>query len=234
MKGHNLIDIAGQKFGRWLAIRHIRDVYWWCRCDCGSEKPVNSNSMRKGLSTSCGCWNRENAPYRKRSHGHATHVKKDPTYQSWRNAKARCFNPANNYYDTYGGRGITMCDDWRDDFTVFLRDMGERPAGTSLDRIDNDRGYEPGNCRWSGTRIQSINKRHIAIHDFEGQRLTLKDIARVKDVNYAAFLYRIKVKRESIDAAVLHLSLHKRRRRNRQVDGDKLPDLLDRDPRTNM
>jgi len=82
-----------------------------------------------------------------------------PEYRSWENAKSRCFNPRLPDYPRYGGRGITMCDAWRDSFAAFLRDMGPRPTGTTLDRIDNDGPYAPGNCRWESAAAQSRNRR---------------------------------------------------------------------------
>lgn len=104
-----------------------------------------------------------------------------PTYLSWKSMLRRCDNPRSDNYHRYGGRGITVCQEWRESFVVFLRDMGNRPAGTSIDRIDNDGNYEPGNCRWATGEVQARNKgcdRGRLIVEFEGALLTVTQAAR--------------------------------------------------------
>ena len=96
-----------------------------------------------------------------KKHGHASHERGTPTYYTWQQAKGRCYNPNNISYSYYGGRGITVCDEWREDFRNFLRDMGEKPSGTSIDRINNDGPYAPGNCRWATPAEQNANKRQM-------------------------------------------------------------------------
>lgn len=203
----------GQRFHRLTLLHTVRGTgRWSCRCDCGNLTEQYPNAMRRGDIKSCGCFNRDNAPFRKRTHGGASHnlAKKSPEYRSWRNARARCYDPKNAYFAQYGARGIAMCDQWRHDFAAFLADMGPRPNGTSLDRIDNDRGYEPGNCRWATTRVQAINKRHIVQVMFRGRLMTVKDAANEANVAYTSLLYRVKKRGEDVETALAYLRTHQR------------------------
>lgn len=155
-------SLKGRRFGRLLALsRQIQPdgvVRWRCVCDCGAHKDVTFANLTRGGTVSCGCHHREAARQRRLRHGH-TDGGFSPTYNSWRAARERCCNPDFIGFKYYGGRGITICDRWRDSFEAFLEDMGERPQGRSLDRIDNDKGYEPGNCRWATAFEQRENQR---------------------------------------------------------------------------
>jgi hypothetical protein len=154
-----LIDITGKRFGRWkvLAIhpeRARRHVLWLCRCDCGTERPVRGDNLHNGTSTSCGCFARENAAKLLTKHG----LSRIRAYCIWENVKQRCCNPRAPSYPYYGGRGITVCERWLT-FENFYADMGDPADGMSLDRIDNDDNYEPGNCKWSTRSQQNSNRR---------------------------------------------------------------------------
>ena len=151
------IDLTGRQFGRWHVIASLPErqrsrgrafILWLCRCDCGSERIVRGSNLQSGCSKSCGCLNAKHGQSRPRSRA----------YQCWGNMKSRCFNPRCISYPWYGDRGITVCERWLI-FENFYADMGDPPPGMSLDRINNDGNYEPGNCRWATVAEQTANRR---------------------------------------------------------------------------
>jgi hypothetical protein len=151
-------DITGQRFGRLTVIRfsHVGQfgqACWLARCDCGVEKPMYALDRK----TSCGC-QRAEKPHRL-EHGHTGKAGPSPTYRSWMKVIQRCTNPKSNRWSRYGGRGIAVCKRWLS-FKAFLEDVGERPAGKTIDRVDNDGNYEPGNVRWATPKEQVANRRH--------------------------------------------------------------------------
>ena len=131
-----------------------------CRCDCGNETSVMLTNLKTGKTSSCGC----NLP---RKHGYG----KTPTYRSWYSMRDRCNNSRHVKYRLYGGRGVKVCERWNTDFLNFLADMGERPPGTSIDRINGDGDYEPGNCRWASSKTQATNVRPSLL-DENGTRIS--------------------------------------------------------------
>lgn len=152
---------AGERYGR-LTVAQQRspgekDVH--VRCDCGTEKTVPFKNLGRGTN-SCGCLHVEQLVARSTKHGHAV-GKPTSTYMTWQDMVGRCTNPSHKRWDDYGGRGITVCDQWRK-FENFLADMGERPGCLTLDRIDNNSGYGPGNCRWTTQSEQNRNRRPTA------------------------------------------------------------------------
>lgn len=170
-------DMAGLRFGRLFVERRLmeqkRPTLWVCKCDCGGYKNADGGALRRGKLKSCGC-------LIDRKDGVEAHGKTGTrTYTIWKRMKERCNNPNHQSYKKYGARGISVCEKWSNSFRSFLKDMGEAPAGHSIDRIDTLRGYEPGNCRWATTFQQSRNARHNVWVVVHGQRMIVTDAARM-------------------------------------------------------
>ena len=189
------VDIKGQKFGRWTVLDKDNpkksSTMWKCICDCGSAKSVNGKSLRRGLSTSCGCFNTEKARAQG-THGQAGREngnKETPEYRIWGGMKKRCSNPKAQRYENYGGRGIRVCDRWHS-FLNFFEDMGARPSTKhSLERNDNNGNYEPNNCRWATVKEQANNTTRNIILDIDGVKMTLVEASSHFGISYSS-VYR--------------------------------------------
>lgn len=159
-------ELTGMKFGRWTVIGRAENnkkgnTMWHCRCECGKQAIIVGYSLTRGRSKSCGCYHSERVSQAnkdlKTTHGE----KKTRLYRIWKGMKQRCFNPNDKDYEKYGGRGITICDEWKEDFCKFK--SWALASGyaqeLSIDRIENNGNYEPSNCRWATQSQQNSNRR---------------------------------------------------------------------------
>lgn len=172
-------EMAGKKFGRWLVAgpyeRRVQpngkgQLYWLCKCDCGSDRYVSGSHLRRGLSKSCGCLSADTTREMSVTHGKS----KSGIYAVWCAMIARCHNPKNQAYQRYGARGIAVCEAWQTSFEAFHADMGDPPTSRhTLDRIDNDKGYSLGNCRWAVRTQQNRNRRDNVILSLNGQSMCI-------------------------------------------------------------
>lgn len=148
-------NLIGSKFHRWEVLNFSKSKgrsSWWCQCDCGTVREVSASNLTTGKSMSCGCLNKEKTV----RHG----MTGTSEYTTWEGIKQRCCNPKCSTYEYYGGRGITMYEDWQRDFRNFYRDVGSKPSPKhSLDRVNNDGNYEPKNVRWVLLDVQHKNRR---------------------------------------------------------------------------
>ena len=158
------IDLTGKKFGRLTAVKKVGrnkqgNAIWECACDCGGTCTVRSIDLRNGNTNSCGCYRSKLSTERVSKHGMAG----TKMHDLWVNMKHRCFCKTDKRYKNYGGRGITVCEEWKDDFQAFYDYVSQLPhfgeKGYSLDRINNDGNYEPNNVKWSTPKEQANNRR---------------------------------------------------------------------------
>lgn len=184
-------DLTGRVFGKLTVLRRSQNLsrdkrpQWVCRCKCGNMLDVRDKQLRKlrNGTRSCGCLRHPKV------HGLA----RDPAYTSWKSMIARCHNEQAIDFEHYGGRGISVCERWRESVLNFLEDMGPRPPGGSLDRIDPKGHYEPGNCRWATDGEQARNKQSSRYLECEGERKTLSDWSRQYGISKALILARLKL-----------------------------------------
>ena len=157
-------DLIGQRFGRLVVVAAApaisRNNVWWCQCDCGERKSIRTGALRSGRVHSCGCLRRQMLSAMNKRHGQATHRARSRLYKAWCAMKTRCLNPKYGGFKNYGGRGIGIAPEWLNDFSRFAQDVGEPPfPKATLDRVDNDGDYRPGNVRWATRAEQNRNQR---------------------------------------------------------------------------
>lgn len=196
-KRRPLTDLVGTKVGRLDVLKALRyegksgRLVVLCRCECGTEKEILAQSLRSGLTFSCGCLNRDRE-FRKAVNARRTHgMTGTATYRVWRNMHTRCENPKVNGYEHYGERGISVCERWFK-FENFLEDMGEKPDGLSIDRIDVNGNYEPGNCRWATNAQQAVNRRDNRVIEYNGISQCLSEWANMIGVKPSTLHARLK------------------------------------------
>ena len=179
----------GMRFGRLVAIRNLGKGYWEYSCDCGIVVQKKRTYVLVGDTRSCGCLQREVIVSANLSHG----MRRTPLYSVWCHAKARCHTPTDSAYPSYGGRGIVMCERWRNSFVAFAKDMGDRPSPShQLERKNNDGPYAPDNCMWATRAQQSNNRRNNTFLQFNGERHTIADWARITGVSQFTISQRLR------------------------------------------
>lgn len=202
------LDLTGQTFGTLTVLRDSQQKRSGrrmvdCQCSCGVLMAAEPRDLRRGHVLSCGCERRlavGRASKLRARHG----MTRKTEHMTWIKMRGRCYNKADKTYHRYGGRGITVCDAWRNSFESFLADMGPKPfPKASIDRIDNDGPYSPENCRWADLKTQARNKRGTRRVTHEGRTIALAEACELTGVKYTKALYRLNkgVPWESIVAA---------------------------------
>lgn len=193
------LELTGKRFGRLVVLERDFSMvgsrsYWKCKCDCGNECIVLGTNLTIGHTKSCGCFNVDHAM----KHGKARSHKPTRLYTVWLNMRARCLIKTNNNYQHYGGRGISICDEW-DEFSAFEKwalengyDESAERGKCTLDRIDVNGNYEPSNCRWVSSTIQQRNKRNTPTLKYRGEEKTLREWCEIFKVPYQRAYWRMK------------------------------------------
>lgn len=198
------IDRTGQRFGRLtvLSLRNrasrvpLRRTTWTCQCDCGTVVDVEAGKLASGHTQSCGCYMRERASQANLRHGQSSHPNggnATKEYNTWMLMLRRCHKVGSQDYAQYGGRGITVCERWHT-FDLFFSDMGAAPSPShSIERLDNERGYEPGNCKWATPKEQRRNQRRAVLIEFAGKSQTPMEWATETGISHKRIHARMKI-----------------------------------------
>lgn len=183
-----MIDLTGQRFGRLIAIKRSTEsgtnkgVYWLCHCDCGKEKYIRGADLRDGSVKSCGCLKDEKTSKRFRKHGQSNTL----LYDIWSSMKGRCFRKTCKDYPNYGGRGITVCNEWKNDFQAFYDwaiSHGYKDHLT-IERMNPNGNYEPQNCTWLENEKQAINRRNTKLIEYHGGLFNERELSKMLNINY--------------------------------------------------
>lgn len=190
------INLVGKRFSRLVVLsetdRQDEQVRWLCVCDCGKETKIKTGKLNDSHTRSCGCLQKETTASTNRTHGYAFRGNKNREYAAWINMKARCFNPNNDDYSNYGGRGITVCLRWKTNFKNFFKDMGKKPnEKMSLERLNPNKNYSPSNCCWATSKQQANNSRRNRSITFNGQTKTLAQWSEFNGVTYDKLRHRL-------------------------------------------
>lgn len=196
------VNLTGQKFGKLTVLEYSGDHVtpsgqrkrlWRCRCDCGGEITAHGSSLKSGNTVSCWCVRRESASkISVRKHGDCSDGKMTVEYRTWQAMLSRIKNPRNCNFKHYGARGIKVCERWHD-FALFLDDMGRRPVGGSIERINNDGNYEPVNCRWATNVEQNNNTRGNRHLDHLGKRMTVAEWSFQTGISHGTIMQRLRM-----------------------------------------
>ena len=189
------VDLTGQRFGRLTVIERDclkpkgGNAHWICQCDCGNYTVVASDALRCGGTTSCGCRLKEIQHFSSVTHG-KTNTR---LYRIWSHMKGRCYNPTDHKYPRYGGRGISICDEWKDDFQAFYdwAVANGYQEGLSIDRINNDGDYSPENCRWATEKQQSNNRNSSKLLTYCGETYTAAEWEEITGISACNIVQRI-------------------------------------------
>lgn len=189
-----IVDIMGKQFGRLTVVAYEgtfrkagrKVAMWRCKCECGNESIVRSNSLRSGKTRSCGCLQRETRKIVNTTHGYTG----TSTYRSWAHMKARCLTHTDKDFKHYGARGVTLCKRWLK-FENFLEDMGKKHGRLTIERRDNNKGYFPDNCIWATQKEQTRNSRHNRIIRYKGESRLLIDWANILGIGRSTLAYRL-------------------------------------------
>ena len=178
--GMNVENLIGRRFGRLVVLDRGKNsrngsVKWVCKCDCGAIKEIHRSALKTGATISCGCWQKDNPSYFKHR------LSKTRVYGIWCGMKDRCYNPNTPCYERYGGRGITICDEWVNSPEAFIKWAYENGYGDdlSIDRIDVNGNYEPSNCRWATVETQANNKRNTIRLAYNGETHTISEWSKI-------------------------------------------------------
>lgn len=201
---HNFKNLTGMTFGQLTVLAFAGNrgdkAVWRCRCFCGKEIVAYACNLSSGKSKTCGCVRDKATGDRSRKHG----LSRSSEHNAWQHMRRRCFNKRDKSYRNYGGRGITVCDEWRDSFEAFYRDMGPRPSAQhSIERINVNGDYEPNNCRWATRKEQSRNTRRNFYVTFQGITATLAEHCERLGLRYGAIALRLRRYGWSIEDAFL-------------------------------
>lgn len=176
------------KYGRLTLLEALKEGRWRMVCDCGNEHIALASNIKKGATKSCGCLQKETIKSRAKTHG----MSKSAEYMTWRRMWSRCTNPIVDRYPRYGGRGISVCDQWKS-FEVFFKDIGVRPSPKhSLGRIDNNGNYEPGNVRWEEPEQQNYNKKSTLRLNIGDKSIDMMEAVKITGQSRDAIVQRIK------------------------------------------
>lgn len=200
------IDITGRKYGRLTVIKSLGNKnkisLWLCKCLCGNERTISYGNLSVGHSKSCGCLQKERTSKANFKHGFSTKRNKTAEYRAWGGMISRCYDKNNKDYKNYGDRGILVCEKWKNSFLLFLKEMGEKPKETSIDRIDVNGHYCKKNCRWADIYQQARNKRNSIKLTYNGKTLSLSEWAKKSNLLTDTLRKRIKIHNWSIEKAI--------------------------------